>query len=102
MAEKAILKAEKLAAKKRARRGFGRVEQRANGRYRAAYTGPDRQLYRAPMTFGAKDDAIAWLSARRAEIEMQVWAPEVAARGAAGRGVRRRVRRPQRRAHHHA
>ncbi|KAA1426630.1 site-specific integrase [Nocardioides antri] len=76
-----------MSAKQRARRGFGRVERRANGRYRAAYTGPDRQLYRAPMTFGSKDDAIAWLSARRAEIEMQVWAPEVAARGAASRTV---------------
>ena len=62
---------EKLSSKPRARRGFGRVEKRANGRYRAAYTGPDRELYRAPMTFGSKDDAIAWLSARRAEIEMQ-------------------------------
>ncbi len=69
------------------RRGFGRVEKRPSGRYRAAYTGPDAQLYRAPMTFGARDDAIAWLSARRAEIEMQVWAPEVAARGAASRTV---------------
>ena len=58
-----------------------------NGRYRAAYTGPDRELYRAPMTFRSKDDAIAWLSARRAEIEMQVWAPEVAARGTASRTV---------------
>ncbi len=40
-----------------------------------------------PTTFGSKDDAIAWLSARRAEIEMQVWAPEVAARGAVSRTV---------------
>jgi integrase len=78
---------EKMSSKSRARRGFGRVEKRTNGRYRAAYTGPDRELYRAPMTFGSKDDAIAWLSARRAEIEMQVWAPEVAARGAASRSV---------------
>jgi hypothetical protein len=57
------------------RRGFGRIERLRSGRYRAAYTGPDAQLYRASMTFGAKDDAIAWLSARRAEIEMRVWAP---------------------------
>lgn len=63
---------EKIAGKPRGRRGFGRVEKRSNGRYRAAYTGPDRELYRAPMTFGSKDDAIAWLSARRVEIEMQV------------------------------
>lgn len=74
-------------SKPRTRRGFGRVEKRVNGRYRAAYTGPDRELYRAPMTFRSKDDAIAWLSARRAEIEMQVWAPEVAARGTASRTV---------------
>ena len=62
------------------RRGFGRLEQRASGRYRAAYTGPDGQLYRAPQTFDAHDDAVAWLSARRAEIQMEVWAPDVAAR----------------------
>lgn len=39
------------------------------------------------MTFGVRDDAIAWLSARWVEIEMQVWAPEVAARGAVSRKV---------------
>lgn len=76
-----------MSTNPRVRRGFGRVEKRANGRYRAAYTGPDSQLYRAPMTFGSKDDAIAWLSARRAEIEMEVWAPEIAARGAASRSL---------------
>ncbi len=69
------------------RRGFGRIEKRPSGRYRAAYTGSDGQLYRAPTTFGAKDDAIAWLAARRAEIEMRVWAPEVAVRAAFQRSV---------------
>ena len=67
----------KLASK---RRGFGRVERLASGRYRAAYTGPDGKLYRAPETFAAKDDAIAWLTARRAEINLELWAPEAAAR----------------------
>jgi integrase len=61
------------------RRGFGRVERLASGRYRAAYTGPDTRLYRAPETFAAKDDAIAWLTARRAEINLELWAPEAAA-----------------------
>lgn len=74
-------------AKVRTRRGFGRIERRDNGRYRAAYTGPDGRLYRAPVTFDAQDDAVAWLSARRAEIQMEVWAPEVAARGARQRDV---------------
>lgn len=69
------------------RRGFGRIERVRSGRYRAAYTGPDGRLYRAPITFDAKDDAVAWLAARRAEIEMQVWAPEAAARAAFRRTV---------------
>lgn len=64
------------------RRGFGRIEKRDSGRYRAGYTGPDGRLYRAPMTFDARDDAVAWLSARRAEIQMEVWAPAAAARAA--------------------
>lgn len=67
--------------KSRTRRGFGRIEQMRSGRYRAAYTGPDGALYRAPVTFDARDDAVAWLSARRAEIEMQVWAPDATTRG---------------------
>lgn len=40
------------------RRGFGRIERRESGRYRAAYTGPDARLYRAPTTFDAKEDAV--------------------------------------------
>ena len=40
-----------------------------------------------PMTFKSEDDAIAWVSARRAEIEMEVWAPDAAARGAMQRSA---------------
>lgn len=70
-----------------ARHGFGRIERRESGRYRAAYTGPDGRLYRAPTTFDAKEDAVAWLANRRAEIQMEVWAPDAAARGASRRAV---------------
>ena len=70
-----------------ARRGFGRIERRESGRYRAAYTGPDGRLYRAPTTFDAKEDAVAWLANRRAEIQMEVWAPDAAVRGASRRLV---------------
>ncbi|MDN5896264.1 MAG: site-specific integrase [Nocardioides sp.] len=70
-----------------ARRSFGRVERLPSGNYRAGYTGPDGELYRAETTFSAKDDAIAWLSARRAEIQMEVWAPGVANRGATRRAL---------------
>lgn len=69
------------------RRGFGRIEKRPSGRYRAAYTNPNGRLYRAPITFDAKDDAIAWLAARRAEIQIEVWAPDAAARAAFRRSV---------------
>ena len=70
-----------------ARRGFGRIERRESGRYRVAYTGPDGRLYRAPTTFDAKEDAVAWLANRRAEIQMEVWAPDAAARGASRQSV---------------
>ncbi|WP_137293535.1 tyrosine-type recombinase/integrase [Nocardioides dongxiaopingii] len=62
---------------KQTRRSFGRVELRPSGRYRAGYIGPDGKLYRPPSTFDSKDDAIAWLAARRAEIQLNVWAPEL-------------------------
>jgi hypothetical protein len=73
--------------KPRNRRGFGRIEKLRSRRYRAAYTGPNGQLYRAPATFDAKDDAVAWPSARRAEIELKIWAPEAAARAVARQSV---------------
>lgn len=69
------------------RRSFGRIEQRASGRWRASYVGPDKVLRRAEVTFDAKDDAISWLNARRAEITMGVWSPDAmqrARRGSAG------------------
>ena len=36
----------------------------------AGYIGPDGKLHRPPSTFDSKDDAIAWLAARRAEIQL--------------------------------
>lgn len=74
----------KLASK---RRGFGRVERLASDLYRAAYTGPDGKLYRAPETFASKDDAIVWLTARGAEISLELWASEAAARSARQRAI---------------
>lgn len=57
------------------RRGFGRIEKRSSGRYRAAYTGPDAVLYRAPWTFATKVDAEGWLSAEKRKIDLGTWAP---------------------------
>lgn len=69
-----------------ARPGFGRIERRESGRYRAAYTGPDGRLYRAPTTFDAREDAVAWPANRRAEIQMESRRPT--AQHAAHRGGR--------------
>ena len=69
------------------RRSFGRIEQRASGRYRAAFTGPDGHLYRAPSTFDSRDDATAWLAARRAEIQLKIWAPDIVERSIVKTGV---------------
>jgi integrase len=69
------------------RRSFGRIERRASGRYRAGFTAPDGRLYRAPSTFDTKDDAIAWLAARRAEIQLNDWAPDIVERSVAKKAV---------------
>lgn len=48
---------------------------------------PDGRLYRAPSTFDTKDDAIAWLAARRAEIQLNVSAPDIVERSVAKKAV---------------
>ena len=47
----------------RAKRDFGTIRKRANGRWQAYYMGPDQAFHRAPSTFEAKVDAEAWLAA---------------------------------------
>lgn len=58
------------------RRGFGRLRQFRSGRWYAAYTGPDGNLYRSPETFALKMDAEAWLADRRREIDRDLWNPQ--------------------------
>jgi integrase len=62
-------------AKKRDRRGFGRIRQFKSGRWQASYTGPDGGVYIAPSTFDAKVDAEGWLHQRRVEIDRELWSP---------------------------
>lgn len=59
------------------RRGFGRIRQFRSGRWQASYTAPDTAVYLAPSTFDAKEDAEAWLTDRRREIDRAVWSPPV-------------------------
>src|SRR5262245_2131585 len=70
-------KASRTAPKTRDRRGFGRIEQRGSGRWRAAYTGPDKRLYRAPETFAAKVDAEGWLAQEKRLIDLGTWQPPI-------------------------
>lgn len=62
------------------RRTFGAVERLASGRWRARYTGPDRRMRPAPVTFETKADADAWLVTVRADMLRGQWSPPERAR----------------------
>ncbi len=65
-----------MAAEPRStRRKFGRLRQFRSGRWKASYTGPNGVLYEAPHTFAFKEDAEAWLTDRRREIDRELWSP---------------------------
>lgn len=57
------------------RRGFGAIRKLPSKRYQASYIGPDTIRHKASVTFETKEDAEAWLAARRAEIKSDDWAP---------------------------
>lgn len=59
----------------RAKRDFGTIRKRANGRYQAYYMGPDQAFHRAPSTFETKADAEAWLVGERRLIQDDNWTP---------------------------
>ena len=59
----------------RAKRDFGTIRKRANGRWQAYYMGPDQAFHRAPSTFEAKVDAEAWLAADRRLMQNDEWSP---------------------------
>lgn len=62
-----------MATRPRTRRGFGNARKLPSGRYQARYTGPDGAMHRAPSTFDAKDDALAWLRDERRLIDWGTW-----------------------------
>jgi integrase len=55
--------------------GFGTVEKRDSGRYRARYVGPDGRRYTAPTMFVTKTEAKSWLALRHSEIIRKAWQP---------------------------
>lgn len=64
-----------MSAKKptRSRAAFGTVEKLKSGNYRAIYTGPDGERYKAPHTFTTKTDARTWNATQQAAISNGTW-----------------------------
>jgi integrase len=57
---------------------FGSIDQRASGRWRAQYYGPEGRKgrrYSAPSTFRTKREARQWLNAVEIDMLRRVWAP---------------------------
>lgn len=64
-------------AGKQGQRGFGHIRKLPSKRYQASYIGPDTIRHKAATTFETREDAEAWLGARRAEINGDDWQPPV-------------------------
>jgi integrase len=86
---------------------FGSVDQRASGRFRASYIGPDELRHRAPTMFETARDARAWLALQQSQIITEKWRPpaEVPARTVpfgeyADGWLRDRTLQPRTRAHY--
>ena len=59
---------------KKEHRSFGTIVE-TRGRFKVRYTGPDRQIHRAGITFTTRERAQGWLSEERKLIELHEWSP---------------------------
>jgi integrase len=57
----------------RTRRHFGNIRKLSSGRYQVRYTAPDGSYITAPKPFALKQDAEAWLTDRRREVDRGLW-----------------------------
>ena len=55
-------------------RSFGTIIE-TRGRFKVRYTGPDRKLHRAGMTFTTRERAQGWLAGELKLIEFGEWTP---------------------------
>src|SRR5664280_3557176 len=55
-------------------RSFGTIIE-TRGRFKVRYTGPDRKIHRAGITFTTRERAQGWLSEERKLIELHEWTP---------------------------
>ena len=67
----------------RRKRSFGGLRKLPSGRWQANYTGPDGALHKATTTFALAQDAEAWLTDRRREIDREQWSPSAGRAAAA-------------------
>lgn len=56
-------------------RTFGSLRRLPSGRWQAAYTGPDKERYRAPGTFATKGAADKWLAKESVRFSDLDWTP---------------------------
>lgn len=59
---------------KKEHRSFGTIIE-TRGRFKVRYTGPDRQIHRAGITFTTRERAQGWLFEERKLIELHEWTP---------------------------
>ena len=64
-------------AAKREKRSFGNIRRLPSGRYQVRFTGPDGSYVTAHRTFSARQDAEAFLTDQRREIDAEVWTATV-------------------------
>jgi integrase len=62
---------------RRRRRSFGQIDERASGRFRGRYLGPDGIRYAADRMFTNRTDADNWLASVQAEVSAGTWRPPV-------------------------
>lgn len=71
----------------RAKRDFGTIRKRSNGRFQVYYLGPDGNFQHAPSTFVTKADAEGWLANERRLFLDDAWSPSKSRRAVARRSV---------------
>jgi len=55
--------------------GFGNIRLRPSGRYEARYTGPDGVMYRGPVTYVNRKQAVKFLADERSAMGSGEWVP---------------------------
>lgn len=60
-------------ARRRSRRGFGKLRKLPSGKWHASYIGPDQRRHNAPITYVLKGQGERWLEQERRLVENDEW-----------------------------